>query len=82
MDLYDLDQDGRRTVHDACAKEGVDESYASFVARHLDEEDGSWRWCCGSNCDPCVQALGRAVDRARRELGIGPPGLSGSDGAS
>ncbi|HEB51844.1 MAG TPA: hypothetical protein ENI87_01180 [bacterium] len=55
---------------------GLDESYQSFVARHLDADDARWRWCCGSNCDPCVHTLGRAVDQARQTLGIYPPGLS------
>jgi hypothetical protein len=52
----------------ALAAEGVDASYAAFVARHLDASDASWRWCCGSACDPCVARLGRAVDRARAAL--------------
>ena len=72
MDLYDLSSNDRLSVAAACAKEGVDESYASFVAEHLDAIDDSWRWCCGSSCDPCVHALGRAVDRARVVLGILP----------
>ena len=73
MDLYALSPEDRLSVAAACAKEGVDESYASFVAEHLDATDDSWRWCCGSSCDPCVQALSRAVDRARIALGILPP---------
>lgn len=76
MDLFDLSPDARRKVTEALEREGVDPSYASFVARHLDADDASWRWCCGSSCDPCVQALGRAVDRARHDLRLGPPGLS------
>ncbi|MCK5942456.1 MAG: hypothetical protein KAI24_10835 [Planctomycetes bacterium] len=81
MDLFDLSPEARSTITAACAAEGVDESYASFVAQHLDAADDTWRWCCSSNCDPCVSALGRAVDRARRELGLGPPGLSDGDRA-
>ena len=73
MDLYALSPDDRLLVAAACSKEGVDESYASFVAEHLDAVDDSWRWCCGSSCDPCVHALSRAVDRARTALGIVPP---------
>ncbi|MFN3240257.1 MAG: hypothetical protein ACE37K_01965 [Planctomycetota bacterium] len=77
MDLFDLDADARQKLAEICAHEGIDESYASFVARHLDAEDASWRWCCGSNCDPCVTTLGRAVDRARHALRLGPGGVSG-----
>jgi hypothetical protein len=82
MEFFDLTISQRKVVAAACSSEGLDESYTSFVARHLDTSDSSWRWCCGSNCDPCVQSLGRAVDRSRRELGIQPPGLSGPDESS
>ncbi len=55
------------------AEEQVDTSYAAFVLQHLDAADATWRWCCGSNCDPCVQRLGRVVDRARAaRAGDGP----------
>ena len=73
MDLFDLDREARRALGDACAAEGLDESYASFVARHVEAADATWRWCCSSSCDPCVNQLGRAVDRARALLGIEPP---------
>jgi hypothetical protein len=46
--------------------EGVDASYTSFVAQHIAADDATWRWCCGSHCDPCVQRLARVVDRARQ----------------
>ena len=75
MDLFDLTPDDRLALTSACLKEGLDATYASFVARHLQSPDAAWRWCCGSNCDPCVQALGRAVDRARRALCVSPPAL-------
>ena len=74
MDLFDLDHDQRRKLAEHCAAEGLDPSYASFVATHLDAADKSWRWCCSSNCDPCVTQLGRAVDRARRALDVWPEG--------
>lgn len=48
--------------------ENVDDSYLAFVAQHVGEPDTSWRWCCGSNCDPCVTRLGRVVDATRRLL--------------
>jgi hypothetical protein len=47
------------------ASERIDASYAAFVARHVDADDATWRWCCGSSCDPCVQRLGRVVDLVR-----------------
>ena len=72
MDIFDLPPDDRRALAEICAKERVDESYASFVAKHLDEADKTWRWCCSSNCDPCVTQLGRAVDRARARLNVWP----------
>ena len=50
-------------------QEHVDPSYAAFVLRHLDEPGDGWRWCCGSNCDPCVEELARVVDAVRRRLG-------------
>jgi hypothetical protein len=65
------------------AAEGVDASYAAFVVRHVDLDDTTWRWCCGSSCDPCVQRLGRVVDlaRAARHVpGNPPPGIPGPCG--
>ncbi|MBX3464822.1 MAG: hypothetical protein KF830_16765 [Planctomycetes bacterium] len=64
------------------AAERVDASYAVFVARHLTVPDAGWRWCCGSHCDPCVQALGRVVDAVRQTLGIGPAADADGTGAS
>ena len=54
------------------AREGVDPVYLRFVLQHVDRPDVEWRSCCGSNCDPCVDRLGRLVDAARRELEIEP----------
>ncbi len=67
------DVDLQRLLADQFAHEGVASSYARFVAQHLHEPDDRWRWCCGSNCDPCVDRLGRLVDAARQRLGIQPP---------
>jgi hypothetical protein len=47
----------------------LDPSYAAFVRNHLDVPGDGWRWCCGSNCDPCVEELARVVDAVRRRLG-------------
>lgn len=61
-------------VRELLAAEGVDPSYLAFVVRHLAAPDAAWRWCCGSNCDPCVERLGRVVDAARRFAGGTAPG--------
>lgn len=68
MSAPELPPTAAAVIAGALAAEGVDGSYAAFVARHLDASDASWRWCCGSTCDPCVSRLGRAVDRARAAL--------------
>jgi hypothetical protein len=60
-------------VHERLAAERIDPSYLAFVVRHLDAPDGTWRWCCGSNCDPCVERLGRVVDAARKFAGRHAP---------
>ena len=65
MDPAALPADATARIAAWLAEEAVDASYVAFVTRHLDVADASWRWCCGSNCDPCVQRLGRVVDRAR-----------------
>jgi hypothetical protein len=60
------------------AEAAIDASYVTFVARHVDAADSTWRWCCGSNCDPCVERLGRVVDQTRQDLCWSPdraPGL-------
>jgi len=75
MDWFDLDDTQRAHVTDACRREHLDDSYGAFVVRHVDVADATWRWCCSSSCDPCVEQLGRAVDRARALLGVEPPGL-------
>lgn len=80
MDLCRLREDDRDAIARLCADAGVDPSYAAFVAQKLDAADASWRWCCGSRCDPCVERLGRVVDGARRLLRIGPlPDRSGTE---
>ncbi len=73
MDRAALDDTAAAWIRARLAHERVEGSYVAFVARHLGEPDGNWRWCCGSSCDPCVQALGRVVDAARVELSIRPP---------
>ncbi|MCR9246834.1 MAG: hypothetical protein NXI31_17515 [bacterium] len=54
-------------------KEGVDRSYVHFILQHVERPDQQWRNCCHSSCDPCVERLGRLVDRARQILDVAPP---------
>lgn len=68
MDPAALRPDEAARIREWLRAEGVDDSYVAFVARHVDAEDATWRWCCNSSCDPCVTRLGRVVDRARSEL--------------
>lgn len=72
MELSDLDTTTRSALERLCHDEGLDLSYTVFVVRHVDADDATWRWCCGSNCDPCVERLGRCVDAARRLLRPSP----------
>jgi len=60
--------------------EHIDPSYLVFVRAHLRRSDATWRWCCGSHCDPCVEGLGRVVDAVRGQLGISKEGLPNPDG--
>jgi len=71
MDPAALPADAAAKIAGWLADEAVDGSYLAFVARHVDADDATWRWCCGSTCDPCVVRLGRVVDRARQTLAIG-----------
>lgn len=78
MDPATLPAAAKAKIAGWLAEEAVDASYTAFVARHLDADDADWRWCCGSQCDPCVQRLGRVVDLARQLLGrpgTAPPGV-------
>jgi hypothetical protein len=63
-----LPPDATAALHAGLAGERLDPSYATFVLRHVAADDATWRWCCGSSCDPCVQRLGRVVDRVRHAL--------------
>ncbi len=73
MDAMTLSEAAKTRICTWLAAEQVDSSYLAFVVRHLQAEDSTWRWCCGSNCDPCVQRLGRVVDQTRQFLGQPPP---------
>ena len=70
-----LDEGQRAAITALLDREQVDRSYLAFVTRHVDANDATWRWCCGSACDPCVERLGRVVDAARHVLCRKGPGL-------
>jgi len=52
-----------------CLRDGIDPGCVQFAMQHLDKPDDEWRWCGGSNCDPCVETLGRLVDLGRKLRG-------------
>ncbi len=81
MDPFTLDAGTTARIRAWLAAEGVDASYLVFVARHATEPDATWRWCCGSKCDPCVERLGRVVDQTRMALAISPSGIPPADEA-
>ena len=43
MDLFDLDPAARDALQQICEREGIDASYASFVARYLDSPEPELR---------------------------------------
>ena len=46
-------------------------AFALLVRRCVLDASDEWRVCCESDCDPCVNDLAPAVDRAREILGAG-----------
>ncbi len=57
-----------RVITDVMEQHDLDEGFRRSLRRMIEREDDSWRVCCGNGCDPCVLALGRAVDTARARL--------------
>lgn len=53
-------------VRQAMSENMLPEVYLPFVMDFLHRKDDAWRQCCNSDCDPCVLALARVVDRARQ----------------
>jgi hypothetical protein len=49
---------------------GLSDTQRGFVVMYLHRDPVEWLSCCGSYCDPCVQTIGRAVERARHVLGL------------
>ncbi len=63
-----------QALREHCRQKGLDPGYVQFALQHRQKPDDDWRWCCGSNCDPCVEVLGRLVDHARKLTGLLPDG--------
>jgi hypothetical protein len=53
----------------AVAEVGLDPAWRGNVLELHGRKSDNWRSCCGGACDPCVELLGRAVDRYRTILG-------------
>lgn len=70
----DLDDDPAllACIHAHLLRERIDASYHRFVLRHLRDRDDAWRYCCGSNCDPCAVRLAKVIDAVRAATGHGP----------
>ena len=49
---------------------GLSDAQRGFVTQYLHVDPIEWMSCCGSYCDPCVQTIGRAVERTRDVLGL------------
>ena len=64
------DDDLRDRIRGHLDRERIDLSYVQFVLQHLHDRDDAWRYCCGSQCDPCAKQLNRVVDAVRCELGL------------
>ena len=47
---------------------GLHRAFKSTVRRFVLLENDDWNICCGEDCDPCVNELSRAVERAREIL--------------
>lgn len=48
---------------------GIHRAYQSTVRQFLLAESDDWPVCCEADCNPCVNELSRAVERAREILG-------------
>ncbi len=58
--------DPEAALDEAVRYAGLDPIWRGNVRSLHERADEEWRdKCCGSNCDPCVVTLARAVDRFR-----------------
>lgn len=64
----------KKRVNDAIdagvAFAGLRDTQRGFVVQYLYVDPVEWMSCCGSYCDPCVQTIGRAVQKTRELLGL------------
>lgn len=51
-------------VERACREHQLDAQFIPSVYAYLDEDEGDWPACCGSDCSPCVQTLSAAARSA------------------
>lgn len=61
-----------RVLLEATAFAGLRPDQVGFVRAYLHRPNAEWASCCGSMCDPCVQRIVIAVERAREVLQICP----------
>lgn len=58
-------------VAQSMKEQGLHPAFTSLVRRCLLDASEEWRICCEGECEPCVNDLIPAVDRAREILGAG-----------
>jgi hypothetical protein len=58
-------------VAQSMKEKGLHSAFTPLVRSFLLDASDEWRVCCQTNCDPCVNDLAPAVDRARELLGAG-----------
>ncbi len=51
----------------------VPEGFRDTIRRLVFDPHSDWRVCCGSQCEPCVLPMGRAVDQVRASIGWEAP---------
>jgi hypothetical protein len=58
-------------VLDEVMREGpLHPAFRETVRRLVFDRNDAWVTCCGNDCDPCVLSMHRAVEAARRRLGL------------
>lgn len=77
--MADLPPEQRARLLEVMRAQGVAPVHADAILDYAARTEDSWRVCCDSACDPCVLALGRAVDAWRRLSSLPPqPPAAGS----
>ncbi|MFO0561707.1 MAG: hypothetical protein U0269_27085 [Polyangiales bacterium] len=54
----------RDAVEQACRECDLDSQFIASVYAYVEQDEDEWPRCCGSSCEPCVQALEHAARRA------------------